>query len=93
MEQETVSLATYLPVLKFDDGDVSYLKVFQDLTMKPGMFTSQGNGKCDQSRIRLSAKKAKETEKVRRKTLRYLRKSTLMMWKRKGGAVYEAGGF
>ena len=69
VEQETVSLATYLAVLKFNDGDISYLKISQDLNIKPGMFTSQGAGKCDQFRIRLSAKKAKETEKVKRKTL------------------------
>ena len=72
VEQETVSLATYLAVLKFNDGDISYLKISQDLNIKPGMFTSQGAGKCDQFRIRLSAKKAKETEKVKRKTLRHL---------------------
>ena len=63
VEQETVSLATYLAVLKFNDGDISYLKIFEDLNIKPGMFTCEGARKCDQSRIQLSAKKAKETGK------------------------------
>jgi hypothetical protein len=31
VEQETVALATYLAVLKFNDGDISYLKILDDL--------------------------------------------------------------
>ena len=66
MQQNKSMFASLTQVLKFNDGDISYLKIFQDLNIKPGMFTSQGAGKCDQSRIRLSAKKAMETEKVKK---------------------------
>lgn len=93
VEQETVALATYLAVLKFNDGDISYLKIFEDLDIKPGMFTCQGAQKCDQSRIRLSAKKFKETVKSRRKTLRHLRKKYIDNVEEVEGVMYEAGGF
>ncbi|CAB3994951.1 Hypothetical predicted protein, partial [Paramuricea clavata] len=39
VEQETVALATYLAVLKFNDGDISYLKILEDLDITPGFFT------------------------------------------------------
>ncbi len=35
VEQETVALATYLAVLKFNDGDISYLKILEDLDITP----------------------------------------------------------
>ena len=42
VEQETVALATYLAVLKFNDGDISLLKIFEDLDISPGLFTCKG---------------------------------------------------
>ena len=36
MEQETAALATYLTVLKFDDEEISYMKVLQDLIYSRG---------------------------------------------------------
>ncbi|CAB4012148.1 Hypothetical predicted protein [Paramuricea clavata] len=42
VEQETVALATYLAVLKFNDGDISYLKILEDLDITPGFFTCKG---------------------------------------------------
>ena len=42
------TVAAYLAVLKFNDGDISYLKIFEDLDIKPGMFTRQGAQKYDQ---------------------------------------------
>ena len=36
VEKETVELATYLAVLKFNDGDISFLKIFEDLDIQPG---------------------------------------------------------
>jgi hypothetical protein len=93
VEHETVALSTYLAVLKFNDGDITYLKIFEDLDMKPGMFTCQGAQKCDQSRIRLSARKSKETVKSRRKTLRHMRKKYIDNVEGVEGVMYEAGGF
>ena len=42
VDQSTVGLATYLAVLKFSDGDISFLKIFEDLDIKPGVFTFEG---------------------------------------------------
>ena len=93
VEQETVALSTYLAVLKFNNGDICFLKIFEDLDIKPGSFTVQGCQDCDQSRIELSAKKSKEIVKSRRKTLRYLRKRFVDDMEEKEGVVYEAGSF
>lgn len=57
VEQEAVALATGLAVLKFNDGDISFLKIFGDLDIIPGYFTCKGSEHCDQARITLSAKK------------------------------------
>jgi hypothetical protein len=51
VEQETVALATYLAVLKFNDGDISFLKIFEDLDVTPGVFTGKGAQDCDTSRM------------------------------------------
>ena len=73
VEQETVALATYLAILKFNDGDISLLRLFSDLDIIPGVFTAKGADDSDDSRIKLSAKKS--TQKVkRRKVLRHQRK-------------------
>ena len=40
LEQEPVALATYLAVLKFNDGDISYIKILPDLDIVPGFFAS-----------------------------------------------------
>ncbi len=93
VEQETVALATYLAVLKFNDGDISFLKLFEDLDIKPGFFTCKGAHDCDQARIKLSAKKSSEKVKGRRKSLRHLRKKYLDNAEDKEGVTYEAGGF
>ena len=93
VEHETVALSTYLAVVKFNDGDISFLKIFEDLDIKPGSFTAQGCQDCDQSRIELSAKKSKETVKSRRKTLRHLRKNFVDEIEEKEGVVYESGSF
>jgi hypothetical protein len=93
VEHATVALSTYLAVVKFNDGDISFLKIFEDLDIKPGSFTAQGCQDCDQSRIELSAKKSKETVKSRRKTLRHLRKNFVDEIEEKEGVVYEAGSF
>jgi hypothetical protein len=90
VEHATVALSTYLAVVKFNDGDISFLKIFEDFKIfediKPGSFTAQGCQDCDQSRIELSAKKSKETVKSRRKTLRHLRKKRKKVWFMKLGA-------
>jgi hypothetical protein len=51
VEQSTVAPASYLAVLKFNDGDISFLKIFEDLDIKPGVFTFEGAQHCDQQRI------------------------------------------
>lgn len=93
VELETVALATYLAILKFNDGDISFLKIFSDLDITPGIFTSKGAEDCDNARIKLSAKKSTEKVKKRRKTLRHLRKQYIDSAEDKEGATYEAGGF
>ncbi len=93
VEQETVALATNLAVLKFNDGDISFLKLFEDLDIKPGFFTCKGAHDCDQARIKLSAKKSSEKVKGRRKSLRHLRKKYLDNAEDKEGVTYEAGSF
>ncbi len=103
VEQETVALATYLAVLKFNDGDISFLKIFEDLDITPGVFidlditpgvfTGKGAQDCDTSRIKLSAQRFKEKVKTRRKTLRHLRKSYIDSTEAKEGVTYEAGSF
>ena len=94
VEQETVTLATYLAVLKFNDGDISFLKIFEDLDIEPGYFTCKGSQDCDEARIKSSARKSSEKVKViRRKTLRHLRKNYLDNAEAKEGVTYEAGSF
>ena len=88
-----MALATYLAVLKFNDGDISFLKIFEDLDITPGVFTGKGAQDCDTSRIKLSAQRFKEKVKTRRKTLRHLRKSYIDSTEAKEGVTYEAGSF
>ena len=93
VEQETVALATYLAVLKFNDGDISCIKVLQDLDIEPGLFTCKGAQDCDRARIKLSGRKSTEKVKSRRKTLRHLRKKFLDNAEDREGVTYEAGSF
>ena len=93
VEQETVALATYLAVLKFNDGDISYLKILKDLDVTPEFFTCKGAQDCDGVRIKLSAKKSSEKVKSRRKSLRHLRKKFLDDAENKEGTTYKAGSF
>ena len=74
VEQETVALATYLAILKFNDGDISFLKLLSDLDITPGILAGKGAGDPDDSRIKLSAKKSTKKVKKRRKALRHQRK-------------------
>ena len=90
VEQETVALATYLEVLKFNDGDISYIK-FLDIT--PGFFICKGAQDCDRAMIKLSARKSSEKVKSRRKSLRHLGKNFLDNAEDKEGVTYEAGSF
>ena len=49
-EQETVPLATFQAVLKFNDGDISVLKLFSDRDITPCIFTGKGAGDSYNSR-------------------------------------------
>ena len=93
VEQETVALATYLAVLKFNDGDISILKILSDLDVAAGIFTSKGAEDCDNARIKLSAKKVTEKVKQRRKTLRHARKHYIDTVEDNEGVTYEPGAF
>ena len=93
VEQETVALATYLAVLKFNDGDISMLKILSDLDIAAGVFTSKGAEDCDNARIKLSAKKVTEKVKQRRKTLRHARKHYIDTVEDNEGVTYEPGAF
>ena len=77
VEQETVALTTYLAILKFNHGDISFLKLLSDLDITPGIFTGKGAEDADDSRIKLSAKKSTEKVKKRRKVLIEAPKETL----------------
>ena len=88
-----MALATYLAILKFNDGDISFLKLFHDLDITPGMFTTKASEDRDNSRIKLSAKKSSEKVKKRRKLSRHLRKNYVDSAKEKEGVSYEPGAF
>ena len=89
VEQENLALATYLAILKFNEGDI----IFSELDISSGIFTSKGAEDCDTAKIKLSARKSTEKVKQRRKTLRHLRKQYFDTAEDKEGATYEAGGF
>ena len=91
VEQEIVALATYLAVLKFNDGDISLLMVLSELDIPAGTFTSKGAEDCDKARIKLSAKKVIEKVRQRRKTLRHLRKHHIDTMEDNKGVTYEPG--
>ena len=93
VEQETLALATYLAILKFNEGDISFLKLLNDLDIVPGIFTGKGAEDCDNSRMKLSAKKSSEKVKSRRRAIRHLRKHYVDTLEEKEGVSYEAGGF
>ena len=93
VEKETVALATYLAILKFNDGGISFLKIFSELDIVPCIFTSKGAQDCDNTRIRLSPKKSTEKGKERIKALRNLRKHYIDNIEDQEGATYEAGAF
>ncbi len=93
VEQEAVALATYLAILKFNDGDISLLRLFSDLDIIPGIFTAKGAEDSDDSRIKLSAKKSTEKVKKRRKVLRHQRKHYVDSLEDKEGVTHEAGAF
>ena len=79
VEQETVALATYLAILKFNDGDISFLKLLSDLDITPGIFTVKGAEDPDDLRIKLSAKKSTKKVKKRKKALRHQRKQLCLV--------------
>ena len=93
VEQETVALATYLAILKFNDGDISLLKMLTELGIVPGLFASKGAHDCDRDRINLSVKMSSEKVKKRRKVRRHLRKKHIDDAKDKEGVTYEPGHF
>ena len=93
VEQETLALATYLAVLKFNDGDISYLKILEDLDILAGLFTCKGAQDCDRASIKLSARKSLDNVKSRRKSLRHIRKKFLDNTEDMEGVTYEAGSF
>lgn len=87
VDSETVAFATYLAILKFNDGDISLLKLLSDLEI-----TTKGAEDSDDT-ITLSAKKSTEKVKKRRKELRYQRKHHVDCLEDKEGVTYEAGAF
>lgn len=65
-----MTLAKYLAVLEFNDGDTSFLKIFEGIDIKQKAFTSKGAQVCDTARIKLSAKLTTKRMKEWRKSLR-----------------------
>ena len=74
VEQQTVALTTYLAILKFNYGDVSFLKLLSDLDITLGIIACKGAEDADDSRIKMSAKKSTEKVKKKRKELKHQRK-------------------
>ena len=91
--EHIVALATYLAVLKFNDGDISILKILSDLYIAAAIFTSKGAEDCDNARIKLSAKKVTDKVKQRWKTLRHARKHYIDTVEDNEGVTYEPGAF
>ena len=56
------SYLVYLAVLKFNDGDISFLKIFQDLDITPGVFTGKGAQDCDKPNQTVGQKVQREGE-------------------------------
>lgn len=61
--------------------------------MEPGVFTRMGAEDCDTERVNLSTKKVTNKVKMRRKTLRHLRKKYNDHAEDNEGVTYEAGAF
>lgn len=93
VEQETVALAAYLAILRFNDGDISLLKMLTEFDKDPGLFTSKGAYDCDQDNINLSAKMSTERLKKARKVCRHLSEKHIDDAKDKEGVTYESGHF
>ena len=83
VEQETLALATYLASLKFNEGDISFLKIFSELDISPGIFTSKGAEDCDTAKIKLSARKSTEKSNKEEKHLGTLENNILTLRKTK----------
>ena len=91
-QRRSCSSCHLLSHFKFNDGDISFLKLFNDLDITLDIFPRKGTGDCDDSRINLSAKKSTEIVKKRRKVLRHLRKHYIDSIEKKS-VSYEAGAF
>ena len=61
-------------LIKFNYGDVSFLKLLSDLDITLGIIACKGAEDADDSRIKMSAKKSTEKVKKRRKELKHQRK-------------------
>ena len=93
VEQETVALAAHLAVPKFNNGDISILKILTGLDIAAAIFPSKGAEDCDNARIKLSAKKVTEKVKQRGKTLRHARKHYIDTVEENERVTYEPGAF
>ena len=88
-----MTLAKYLAVLEFNDGDTSFLKIFEGIDIKQKAFTSKGAQVCDTARNKLSAKKTPERVKKRKYLQRHQRKSYIHAAEENEGPTYAKGGF
>ena len=78
--------ATFLPVLKFNVGDICFPKILNDLDIEPRVLTRKGAEAILQQ-------KAKDKINMRRKTLRHLRAKYIDHAKDNEGVTYEGGAF
>ena len=87
-----IDIATSSAVLYFNDGAQGLLKVFDTLSIVPGIHTQSLTAKIDKRRIQNMQHKSKDVTKKRRKKLRSIRKGYQDDERETEGNVYESGG-
>jgi len=83
--------ATYSAVSYFSDGSASIIRVFRELKVVPGHYTTSGLLKGDNTRIYYARRKSLDRTKTRRKVLRAKRKNFQDNKENEEGNVYEKG--
>ena len=83
--------ATYRAVSYFSDGSASIIRVFRELKVVPGHYTTSGLLKGDNTRIYYARRKSLDRTEMRRKVLRAKRKNFQDNKENEEGNVYEKG--
>ena len=84
--------ATYSAVSYFNDGNASVIRVFGELKVVPGHYTTSGLVKGDNTRIYYARRKSLDRTKTCCKVLRAKRKNFQDNKENEAGNVYDKGG-